>query len=296
MSTAAISHEDLRAQVNAYVDALVARDATRLRLAPGARFTENGQSIPMEDGLWGSASAKPAPQQAVCVTDTASGNAALFGTVSEHGAPCLFALRLALGPQGISEAETLVCRERHSLFSLFDPEGMTKDRSHFDEIVPVGSRADREGLISVANLYFDGIESDDGSRIPVTDDAIRFENGVQAVRQPSSEGGFGGGSRMKIAEQISSGMFRYIGKIRDRRYPVIDEERGLVMGIVFFDHPGKLTSVDVAGVGKVELPEFATRPSSALIFELFKVVDRKITAVEALLDFFPFGMGPNWPA
>lgn len=284
----------LEGHVEAYLEALVARDPGRLALAAGARFTENGQAIPLGDGLWGTATPEPRPCRAVCVADPARGQVGFFGTVAEHGVPCLLALRLRVDATGaVAEAEQLVCRPRHSLFDLFDADGMSPERAHFLEPLAEADRPDRRTLVAVADAYFDGIQANDGGAIPVTDACVRFENGVQSVRRPSAEGGFGGG-RMGVAEQISSGMFRYIGAIRDRRYPVMDEERGLVMAVGIFDHPGKLTAVEVAGVGTVELPEFAKRPSSALIFELFKVASGQIVAIEALLDFFPFGTTPGW--
>ena len=288
------SRAALEAAADGYLDALVARDPGRLALAPGARLTENGQEIPLGDGLWGSATADPPPQRAVHVADVEAGQVALLGSVAEHGRACLLGVRLRLDAAGrLAEAEQLVCRPRHSLFELFDPDGMGRDRSHLQAVVPEADRVSRAELEGVANAYFDGIEASDGSRIPVTETCVRHENGVQSVRRPSPEGGFGGG-HMRVAEQISSGMFRYIGGIRGRRYPVCDIERGLVLAIGLFDHPGKLTSVDVAGIGTVELPEFATRPSSALIFEVFQVRGGTITAIEALLDFFPYGMPTGW--
>ena len=39
--------------LDTYLGALVAHDPKRLPLAPGARFTENGQALPPGDGLWG---------------------------------------------------------------------------------------------------------------------------------------------------------------------------------------------------------------------------------------------------
>lgn len=289
-----LGRAELEAAVDGYLDALVARDPARLALAPGARFTENGQELSLGDGLWGSATPEPAPLRAAHVADLEAGQVALFASVAEHGQRCLVGVRLRLDEEGrLAEAEQLVCRPGHSLFDLFDPDGMARDRPHLREAAPARARATRAELEAVANAYFDGIEADDGSAIPVTDECIRFENGVQSVRRPSPDGGFGGG-HLRVAEQISSGMFAYISAIRGRRYPICDLERGLVLAIGLFDHPGRLTQVEVAGIGTVELPPFAIRPSSALIFELFQVRSGTITAIEALLDFFPYGMRTGW--
>lgn len=288
------SRDELQGLVENYLEALVRRRPDDLPLSNELRFTENGQQLPLDRGLWGTATADPPVGRAVTVTDPDSGQAGFFGAVSEHGIPVLLGLRLRAEASRITEIETLVVRG-HSRFELFEPASMSTPRDHFDQLIEPSKRSSRAELIDVANLYFDGIERNDGSIIPVREGSIRFENGRQTVRRPTAEGGaFSEGSHMEVGAQISSGMFAYIEKIRDRRYPVVDEERGLVIGHVFFEHPGLLTSVQVKGVGSVELPRFATEPSSAMIMELFKVDDGQIVAIEALLDFFPFGMRSGW--
>jgi hypothetical protein len=289
------SREELVGHLDTYLDALVARDPSKLPLAPGAKFTENGQVIPLGRGLWGSATPEPPVRRAVAVADTLTGQVGFFGAASEHGEGVLLSLRLKVEDGRLKEMESLVVRQGNSLFGLFGYEGMGEPRPHFEGPVDPGHRCSRDELVSVANRYFDGIERNDGSIIPVQPGAARFENGVQTVRRLAPrDAGFPEGARMEIDEQISTGYFEYISEIRDRRYPVIDEEGGLVLGIVFFEHPGHLTSVEVKGVGPVELRPFAKRPSSALIFELFKVEGGRITAVEAMLDMFPFGMRSGW--
>jgi hypothetical protein len=289
------SREELVGSLDTYLDALVARDPSKLPLAPGAKFTENGQVIPLGRGLWGSATPEPPVRRAVAVADTLTGQVGFFGAASEHGEGVLLSLRLKVEDGRLSEMESLVVRQNNSLFGLFGYEGMGEPRPHFERPLEPAQRCSRDELVSAANRYFDGIERNDGSIIPVQPGAARFENGVQTVRRLAPrDAGFPEGARMEIDEQISTGYFEYISEIRDRRYPVIDEEGGLVLGIVFFEHPGHLTSVEVKGVGTVELRPFARRPSSALIFELFKVEGGRITAVEAMLDMFPFGMRSGW--
>ncbi len=75
---------------------------------------------------------------------------------------------------------------------------------------------------------------------------------------------------------------------------MIDEEHGTIMGIVAFDHPTTIKSVDVKGKGEIVLPAITQRPSTALIAELFQVRAGKITGIEAVLDFFRYGMKTGW--
>lgn len=52
------SRAELNGFVDRYLEALVAHDPSRLPLAPGAKFTENGQRLELGDGLWNTISAR----------------------------------------------------------------------------------------------------------------------------------------------------------------------------------------------------------------------------------------------
>ncbi len=64
--------------------------------------------------------------------------------------------------------------------------------------------------------------------------------------------------------------------------------------IVVFDHSARRRSVEVKGVGEVELPPYHQVPNSVLIAELFKVRAGLIEHVEAVLEFVPYGMRTGW--
>jgi hypothetical protein len=223
----------------------------------------------------------------------------------------MLGVRLRAVEGRITEVETMVVRAGGA---LFNPESVTVQRAMYDEVVAPAARSSRDELIRVANLYFDGIEQNDGGLIPVVDGCVRIENGVQTTRNtrdaPSSAlpheildfvGTASSGHLpqpvgesvvdmpwryMGVAEQISAGHFRYIEAIRRRRFPVVDEERGLVLAHASFDHPGDVETVD----GRVP---FAF-PNSVLIFEVFKVIGGRIHGVEALGTVFPYRMSMGW--
>ena len=91
---------------------------------------------------------------------------------------------------------------------------------------------------------------------------------------------------MGVREQVRLIGFPQIERIRDRRYPVIDVERGLVLGLVFFDHPGPVRTAPAQ-------PRFAA-PNSYFIWELFQVSGGVIRHIEAIMAMFPYGMRPGW--
>ena len=87
---------------------------------------------------------------------------------------------------------------------------------------------------------------------------------------------------------------QYITEIRDRRYPVVDEQKGIVFAIVFFEHPGTVKEVNVQGIGLVPMRPFTQKPSSAMIAEVFKIQDGSIRQIEAVVEFLPYGARSGW--
>ena len=281
---------DLVGLVDRTLEAMMHRDPGRVPLATNARYTENGQSLAVGKGLWATATPGGLSRRAVLAEPNA-GQAGWFGAIAENGNPIVLALRLKAAGERVSEIETVICRGHER---IFNPGGMTL-RTAFDALVPVAERASRQSLLAAANAYFDGIEQSNGTIIPSADDCARVENGVRTTLNAEL-----GGKQayplwgMPVAAQIDTGYYAYIEAIRDRRYPVIDEEHGLIMGVVAFDHPATMKSVQVKGKGEIALPAFTQRPSTALIAELFQVRGGKITGIEAVLDFFPYGMKTGW--
>lgn len=172
-------------------------------------------------------------------------------------------------------------------------------RPQFEEILPPAERTPRAEMVRITDSYFEGIEKDNGDLCPLTDDCVRFENGIWTANRPPREGDDPNNpmsviGRMKVKEQLSSGFCAYINPIRDRRIPIVDEERGTTFSLVIFDHAGKVRYVDTRDRGRIELSVAARRPASALIAEVFKIRRGQIEYIEAVLDLFPFGMKSGW--
>jgi hypothetical protein len=278
-----------------YVEALVAHDPARLPMSPRARFTENGQQLSLAEGLWGTATGA-SHRRYVEFADPVAGQVGFFGVVEEHGAPCIVAVRMKVVKNMITQLETLVVRNRGILFNSAAVGGRSTISS---DALPVGRRMSKES-ISCANRYFDGIEQDNGRIIPVHPQCIRIENGVQTVLTSNRDFASSTASQgfnlfgLGVADQIDTGFFEYIPRIRDRRFPIVDLATGCVLAIVVFDQPGVLTAVNVKGHGRLNLPAQFQIPTSVLIVELFRVEDGQIRGIEAVLDFMPYGMKAGW--
>jgi hypothetical protein len=295
------SSADVRARgeliglLDRYSEALVARDPALLQFSPRARFTENGQRLALGEGLWATASGVSLPRY-VEFADPVAGQVGFFGVVEERGAPCILAVRMKVVKRLVTQLETLVVRKREI---LFNPTAMETRSSILSDALPVGRRA-RGEFIAGANRYFDGIEQDNGGIIQIHPQCLRTENGVQTVLASDRDFASSTASQgfnlfsLGVADQIDTGFFEYIPRIRDRRFPIADLANGLLLAMVVFDQPGKLTTVNVKGHGRVTLPPLFQTPTSVLIAELFRIEDGQIRGIEAVLDFMPYGITPGW--
>jgi hypothetical protein len=287
------TREQLDGLLNAYADAIASRKPSMLPLSPKVRFTENAQTLALDEGLW--ATATGCSPERIKFVDPATGQAGFMCVVQEHGEPAEVTMRLKVGDGVITEIEQFVVRRRPS---LFNPENFAP-QTLFRDIAPA-ARASRAELEQVPHLYFNGIERDDGSIIPVRGDCIRIENGVQTVLARDTDFASSTANQgfnlfeMGVAEQISTGFFAFLPRIRDRRIQLIDEERSMVLAICVFDHPGRLTSVNVKGFGPVKLPPQFCTPLSGLVAELFQVENGLIRAICATISMEPFGFKTGW--
>jgi hypothetical protein len=278
----------LESYANAYLQAVVAHDASKLPLARDLKYTENGQQLKLTDGFWGTASAIGGYR--IFASDPQAGEIMFLGTMEENGAPVILGARLKVELHRISEIETLVARKENG--SLARPENLKTPNPLFSETVPVAQRRSRQNLIAIANSYFNAIEKGHASFVPFDTNCNRIESGVQTTNNmalattPDSVLGMG------CADQIKTKNFQPDTLIRDRRFAVVDEERGLVFVLGFFDHDAQLRSYQLAD-GKT-VKQTRTGPWTWEIAEMFKIQDGKIMRVEAIVNTGIYGMKSGW--
>src|SRR5690242_4469394 len=141
----------LESFVDRYLDAVIADQPSMVPLAPGVRFTEDGQQLIIGDGLWNTMRAKG--RYRLFVTDVPAGQVAFFGSIEEdnrdpaQGTPALLALRLKVRNQQISEIEQIVIRDEKAGAKV---DGMTPNPVYLQE-VPKGERMSRADMIATAN-------------------------------------------------------------------------------------------------------------------------------------------------
>lgn len=319
LATERISRADLTRHMDAFLAALVGRDPGKAALAADVRYTENGQHLPVGEGAWASADRLGGYRHDF--VDTLSGNIATMATIVEGKSDAILVARLLVDAGRITEIETMVARGDLGRGSGVWAEGPNKlnmagaaDARWFTPI-PEDERISRTELRHIANLYFTAIEKNDGKGLyPFSDDCIRIENGSRTtgVKAASPGGGIPqpaapmpGEARaadspytlnfmaMSAKEQLETGFFAFVDRIRHRRFPVIDEVLGVVFSFGFFDHSGTVRSYKLTD-GRT-IPASIDRPFTWEIGEAFRIENGLITRIEAVMTPCPYGMPPNWP-
>jgi len=303
--------------VEKYLDAAIAHDPGLLPLSDDVKFTENGVRLPLPDAHWKIMTGKG--RYRLFVTDPDAGQATCFTTIreeggTEEGVHSQLALRLRVKNRTITEIETLVARPRTpsgpsgsgaaprfpSGADLY--EKMGQPHPVFLEVIPPEERMSREDLIRVANMYFSGLEKNDGQgEYPFTDDCERLEGGMQTTNVPLREGqtmpdpktATTYSANWGCREQFESGLIHFVWRIHDRRFVAVDQERGLVFSFVFFDHALGADRTYTHPDGRV-ITSGPMEPNSWQIAEIFKIENGLIRRIEAILLPPPYGMNSGW--
>jgi hypothetical protein len=239
------------------------------------------------------------------VTDVPAGQVAAIATLREQananpaGSLVLIAVRLRVQDQRIPEIEAFVVRNTQAAARV---EALGRPHPRFLQPIPEAQRMSREDLIRTANMYFSGMQRNDGKgEYPFTDDCERFENGSQATNAPTPAGQTRPSPKTAntysdqwgCREQFESGLIFFVTRIRDRRFVAVDPSRGLVFSFVFFDHSAGDTRRAMAPDGRT-ITAGPTTPWTWELAELFRIEQGKIRRIEAILERSPYGMGSGW--
>lgn len=244
-----------------YLSRMLAGDWAGLAVANDAKITENGEAIAFGGGVLQSAHAIGFRQFTVDDTNQQVG---FFGTLETSAGPAMLALRMKCEQGTITELEAIV--PRPGGHALFAPQRLHAPLPIYAELLAAEQRAPRGQLIATANLYFDAIERADGRIAPCDPACNRRENGVETVHRPP---------HFPLGCRESINRFTYIPSVRNRRFPIVDEQRGLVWAQVIFDMP--------------------TQKRSLRLAELFKIAGGEIQAIEALMLNTTLGADSGWP-
>ena len=279
----------LYAVLDQYLGALSGRDPKQVPWGPVVRNSENNVVLPVGDGLWGTLTRLGTYQ--LRMADAETGQVGFFGAVDENGALSPFVLRLKVEQRQVVEAETLVRRKADDANYMADPEFV--DKPVLNELLPVNAQLPRERLISIADGYFDTLQLNDGTLFTQFDEHCdRVENGFRTTNNPAATR-ISPIMALGCEAQFKLGNFRYDDRLRSRRYPLVDVERGLVLSSAFIDHAGRLGTYTLTD-GRQESSRYR-RPHSYYLLEVFRITPQgRIRQIEAVFMSVPYRMHSAW--
>ena len=278
--------ETLYGVLDGFMAALLARDPSRVRWAPVVHFTENNVALAIGDGIWNTITGRGGYD--LRFADPLTGQVGLFTTIVETDDESACTIRLGVRDGGIAEVEIIAVRQADS--GLKFTNQIFERKPVLEEIVPAAERMTRERMITLSNGYFSTLEQNDGQLFTrFHPDCNRVENGVQTTNNPDF---FVEVAGLGCEAQFLLGNYRYDDRLRGRRFPLVDEERGLVLAYGFIDHCGKLGEYRLADGTPAVSP--IRRPHSFYLGELFKLRDGAIQQIEANFITVPYHMPSPW--
>lgn len=261
-----------------YMAALLEQDGSSLPWAKRVRFTENDVPLMIGDGVWGTAT--KIDEQPFKLADPSTGNVLWIGIVEEHGQPAYYAMRLEIEGSRIANVETVVAREGTP--AHFAPtEGYAVDAA-FTTPLPEAERRPRERLIALAEGFYNTMQLNDGQLLSeFTPDCTRVSNGVNLTHGE-------GVPAQGCQAQFEIGYYKPVDRVRARRYPLVDEERGVVVAFAMLDHAARFVEYETLDGQAVSIP--VEYPNSHRVMELFKIRDGAVERVEGFTVFQPYLM------
>lgn len=270
-----------------YMEALVAQDESLVPWSQPVHFTEDQVSMMIGDALWGSITAYG--EAATVVTDPASGEVAWFGWVEEHDLPAYYGMRLKVRDQAISGVETVVARLEEP--GHFSEE--VKERAVFsdlEETLPEDSRSSRERMVDIAHGFYSTLQQNDGTLFTDFADGCSWhENGVDVT---TTVEGFSGDCKALL----ELGYYRPLNQVRERRFHVVDEARGLVMATATRDRLNDRQTWTTNDGRERQIDDVIYFPHSRGTMDLIRIEDGRITDIRTLSNFLPYGMPSPWQA
>ena len=290
----------LEGVIDQYLKAVVAHDPKMLPLSEDVRFTENGQLLPVGDGFW--KTAQGIGNYRHIFADPEFGQVAVMATMREANTNILMSLRLRIELGRITEIEAVYFKPGGggpNNIDAVDKAGKAEDM--WFKTIPPAQRLPRQQMISIADAYFTSVQKNDGKGIhgtgtyPFTNDCHRIENGSPTTNVPRPANAPPGINlfSMDCLAQFKMGLYYVVQNIHSRRYPLVDQERGVVWAHSVFDQ-GTVNSGVLSDGTKHSYQGF-NRPSSILVTEAFLIENAKIRRVEMIGPAATYHLQPAWP-
>jgi hypothetical protein len=283
----------LYGHMDGFLQAVETHSASGLKLAPGFRYTENGETVVVGGGLW--ATVTGYTPYRIRAADLSTGQVAVVGEMKEGDKATTFATRLKIEKGMIAEAETVIGRS----FTPNNPSMPTAPRPGLTTIAPKAGRISRAAMIATVNRNFDNLLKNSGDHF--APDCQRIENRMPMSGNPQLNypitpipgkpvPPFG---QMGCKAQVESHLFDTLDGVEPRRILVVDEEQQTVFGVYSLRFYKRTACNDIPGYGRT-CPARPTPPMSLLSAELLGVRGGKIHEVEVIFTRRDYDAKQGW--
>lgn len=268
-----------------YMQDVVQQDWSELPWGERVRYTENNVAMMIGDGFWGAGPSTVG--EGIYLPDPQSGNVVWWGITGEHGQAAYHGLRLKVENRAITEVESYVGREGTP--DLFAPVTDYRTDSAFTSTIPAAQRSPRERMVALVDGWFNSVQLNDGKVFTdLADNCVRQVNGVNTTHGEHWAADIAEGCR----QQLEQGLFKPADRIRARRFPVVNEETGVVVALSLEDHAVRY--VDYESVGGEALKVEVEYPNTRGRLDLFKIVNGEIARIDGVSVFLPYYIQSLW--
>ncbi len=240
------SRSCLTSVLDRYMAAVFKHAPTAAPLSANHKATLNGAPLAQGAEVWRTATGYGEVQRRFL--DPQSGGAVYFGELMQGKDVAIVSVRIKVVSGRITEAEWTVGTGATS--HMFNPQGLRHYPPPLVLPLAAADRVPRAQLIATANAYFEALENHDGKPVPRITGCDRIENGAKMTHRRRGEP-FGPPANAASAANPDletgdctagfEGFKNSIVDLRPRRFPVVDEEAGVVMATAIFHRPPGVT-------------------------------------------------------
>jgi hypothetical protein len=261
--------------VDIYLNALTANRPAAVPLATNAKVTNNGRLVKLDQAFWDGA--ERTVYRFDIVNERRGDTATEAVVLNADGSKTMYFVRLKVLDGRVTEVEAIRANKGDA-DRLWDPDALTTVSPGLQLSIPEPQRDSYYGLIAAAEGYWrafqtNGTPAYHPAKLLV--DTKRYENGLQTTGMVRD------GVFVTAASGFDSG--RFVNRnLWDRRYPVVDEERGIVLSIVRF------------GLKEGMKSQSAITSNDRIVAEFFAVKNGMIHEVHAVLSNLPDAEPTGW--
>jgi hypothetical protein len=251
--------------VDTVIAGLIANDPSRVPFAPGAKLTLNDDVVPARSLFWDQAASV---QARIDIANPRWGDTGTQAVINNaDGSQYIYAFRLKIKDSRITEAEAILVRNVGE-GGLWDPKALQKPNANFNLKIRPAEQDSYYDLIAAAEGYWRAFNTNGTPEYRPAEfwpTVPRLENGYK-----TTDVAFQNNPATSAAEQFDTGL--HAGRnIWDLRYPVVDEEYGVVMSFARFGLKSGIT------------PNRPAQAATRLVAEFFAVRKGQIWDIQAVM-------------